>query len=74
MMYPVLSFQFVDDEPGKSFGSGSNCPQASQMCCNKDKKPPNITANAKNLPQKSQCDLICTVIRYFRSSLCKGSV
>ena len=28
-----LEFLVVDDEPGMSFGSGSNCPQASQTCC-----------------------------------------
>ena len=33
MKFSVLSFQFTDDEPGMFFGSGSDCPQASQMCC-----------------------------------------
>ena len=31
----VLSFQFVDDEPGMSFSSGSGCPQASQIGCDR---------------------------------------
>ena len=35
MKFSVFSFQFVDDGPGMSFGSGSDCPQASQMCCDK---------------------------------------
>ena len=33
MKFSVLIFLFVDDEPGMSFGPGSDCPQASQMCC-----------------------------------------
>ena len=33
MNFSVLSFQYVGDEPGMSFGSGSDCPQASQTCC-----------------------------------------
>ena len=33
MKFSVLSFQFVDDEPGMSFALGSDCPQASGTCC-----------------------------------------
>ena len=33
MKFSVLSFKFVDNEPGMSFGSGSDFPQASQTCC-----------------------------------------
>ena len=33
MKFSVFSFQFVDDEPGVSFGSRSDCPQASQSFC-----------------------------------------
>ena len=33
MNISVLSFQFVDGEPGMSFGSGSNRPLVSQTCC-----------------------------------------
>ena len=35
MKFSVLSFQFVDDGPGMSFGSGSDCPQGSQMSCDR---------------------------------------
>ena len=33
MKISFLSFQFVDDEHGMYFSSGSDWPQASQMCC-----------------------------------------
>ena len=33
MKFSVLSILFNDDEPGISFGSGSDCPQTSQTCC-----------------------------------------
>ena len=33
MKFSILSVQFVDDEPGMSIGSRSDCPQASQACC-----------------------------------------
>ena len=32
MKFSVLSFSFADVEPDMSFGSGSDCPEASQMC------------------------------------------
>ena len=31
--FSVLIFYSVDDKPGMSFESESNCPQASQTCC-----------------------------------------
>ena len=33
MKFLVLNFLFVEDEPGMSFGSGTDCPQASHSCC-----------------------------------------
>ena len=34
MKFSVLRVQFVDNEPGMSLGSKSDCSQASQTCCN----------------------------------------
>ena len=68
MKFSVLSFKFVDDELGMSFGSGSDCPQASQMFCDKRNNQRNSTQCGTNTCHTLLKNLFTPGRRYFPAS------